>query len=127
MMGGASTTLERASGVKTPVLNWGVGSFESLEREGVALPRCAAWASRKSFVLATAKSSRREVAASSLQPVFSNCILCSISYRLIRVVKFIPDAENIPLMTKSMETRLGTLNKLRFELHVAKVEEWVKI
>jgi hypothetical protein len=50
-------------------LNWGVGSFESLEREGVALvalPRCAAWASRKSFVLATAKSSRREVAASNL-------------------------------------------------------------
>jgi len=63
MLGGASTTLERASGVNTPVLNWGVGSFESLE---VALPRWAARASRKSFVLATAKSSRREVAASNL-------------------------------------------------------------
>ena len=98
MMGGASTTLERASGVNTPVLNWAVASFESLEREGVAqvaLPRCAAWASRKSFVLATAKSSRREVAASNLYQYSATVSSVSISYRLIRVVKFMPEAENI--------------------------------
>jgi len=50
------------SGVNTPVLNAGDVSFE---REA-ALVRCAAWASLKFSVLATAKSSNREVAASNL-------------------------------------------------------------
>jgi hypothetical protein len=60
----------------------------------VALPRCAARASWKSFVLATAKSSRREVAAFNLYQS-ATVSSVSISYRLIRVVKFIPEAENI--------------------------------
>jgi hypothetical protein len=68
MMVSEATEL-RISGEKTPVLNWGV---TSLETEGVVLERCAACASRKSFVLATARSSRRDVAASSLQGAVSS-------------------------------------------------------
>jgi hypothetical protein len=46
-------------------------------------------------VLATAKSSRREVAASNLYQDSAIVSSVSISYRLIRVVKFMPEAENI--------------------------------
>jgi hypothetical protein len=59
---GSSATLLCASGVATPVLNCGVASSE---REGMAL-LCWVWASRTSLVFVTAKSSRREVAASKL-------------------------------------------------------------
>ena len=69
---GSSAMLEPVSAPNTLVLNCGATLVESVAREEevVGLLRCAAaWASRKSFVWATARSSSRDVAASNLYNV----------------------------------------------------------